>query len=35
MGLEKRQVYDPETQIVHDAQFLRLYINDSYNYNMN
>ena len=30
-----RQVYDPKTQMVCDAHFLRLYVNDYYNYNMN
>ena len=29
-----RQVYDPDTQMVRDVDFLRLDINDSYNYNM-
>ena len=32
---KKRQVYDPKTQMVRDAQFLRLNGNDSCNYNMN
>ena len=35
MGSEKWQVCDPETQMVHDAHFLRLNINDSYYYKMN
>ena len=30
-----RQVYEPKTQMVRDAHFLRLYVNGSYNYNMN
>ena len=29
-----RQMYDPE-KMVCDAHFLRLHVNDSYNYNMN
>ena len=29
------QVYDLEIQMVHDAHFLRLDVNDSYNYKMN
>ena len=29
------QVYDPNTQIVCDAYFLRFNVNYSYNYNMN
>ena len=32
---KKWQVCDPETQMVHDAHFLRLNINDSYYYKMN
>ena len=30
-----RHVYDPDTQMVRDAQFLSLNVNDYYNYNMN
>ena len=30
-----RHVYDPDTQMVRDAHFLSLNVNDYYNYNMN
>ena len=30
-----RQMYDPRIKMVHDAHFLCLNINESYNYNMN
>ena len=30
-----QQVYDPKTEMVRDAHFLPLNINDSYNHNMN
>ena len=32
---KKRQVHDPKTNMVCDAQFLSLNINDSYYYNIN
>ena len=32
---KKRQVYDPDTQMVRDTHFLSLNVNDCYNHNMN